>query len=95
MSVAIVLCSGLMGSVAVGGETGAVPVVSRETRTSVAVTIYNQDLALVREVRETPLASGESEIRFEDVASRIDPRTVAVIQDFVRIIDFPPVDDPQ
>lgn len=54
------------------------PVVSRETRKEVSVTVYNQDLGLVREVREFPLASGESVIRFEDVASRIDPRTVAI-----------------
>lgn len=56
----------------------AVPVVGRETRTDVAVTVYNQDLAFVKELRDVSLASGESVIRFEDVAARIDPRTVAV-----------------
>ncbi len=61
-----------------GGAGGSVPVVSRDTRTDVAVTVYNQDLAFVKEIRETPLAAGESVIRFEDVASRINPVTVAV-----------------
>ena len=53
-------------------------VVSTDARKDVALTIYNQDLGLVREIREFPLAAGESLIRYEGVASRIDPRTVAV-----------------
>lgn len=57
-------------------EAGAV--VSLDARKDVALTIYNQDLGLVREIREFPLPSGESVIRYEGVASRIDPRTVSV-----------------
>ena len=55
-----------------------VPVIGRDTRKDVAVTIYNQDLALVKDTREFPLPAGESALRFEDVAAKIDPRTVAV-----------------
>jgi hypothetical protein len=54
------------------------PVVTREARTEIAVTVYQQDLALVRDTREIPLPDGESAVRFEDVAARIDPRTVVV-----------------
>ncbi len=54
------------------------PIVGRDTRKDVAITIYNQDLALVKDTREIPLPSGESALRFEDVAAKIDPRTVAV-----------------
>ena len=39
---------------AVLAETAA-PAISRETRTDVAVTVYNQDLALVKDTREIPL----------------------------------------
>ena len=55
-----------------------VPIVARDARTEVAVTIYNQDLALVKDTREFSLPVGESAVRFEDVAAKIDPRTVAV-----------------
>ncbi len=55
-----------------------VPVVGRDARTEVAVTVYNQDLALVKDVRELTLPAGESELRFEDVAAKIEPRAVAV-----------------
>lgn len=46
-------------------------------RKSVAVTVYNVDLALVRETRVLQLGSaGEGTIRFMDVPSAINPRTV-------------------
>jgi hypothetical protein len=56
----------------------AVPAVGREARTEVAITVYNRDLALVKDTREISLAAGESVLRFEDVAAKIDARTVAV-----------------
>jgi hypothetical protein len=55
-----------------------VPVVDRQARTSVAVTVYNEDLALVKDTRDLALASGEHVVRFEDVAAKIEPRAVAV-----------------
>jgi len=54
------------------------PAVGRDTRTDLAITVYNQDLALVKDTRELALSTGESALRFEDVAAKIDPRTVAV-----------------
>lgn len=42
----------------------------------VSVTIYNDDLALVREVRSIQLDEGVQEYKFVDVASRIDPTSV-------------------
>ena len=42
----------------------------------VSITIYNRDLALVKDVREMGIESGVSELRFDDVAARIDPTSV-------------------
>jgi len=42
----------------------------------VAVTIYNQDLGLVKDVRELDFQKGKSIIKFTDVASQIDPTSV-------------------
>jgi hypothetical protein len=48
-------------------------------RTQVAVTVYNQNLALVREVRNLNIAkTGATFLRFMDVPSQINPRTVHV-----------------
>lgn len=42
----------------------------------VSLTVYNQDKALVREVRMLTLESGISTVSFKDVAARIDPTSV-------------------
>ncbi len=46
---------------------------------SLELTVYNQNLGLVREVRSVPLAAGVNEVRFTDVASQIRPTTVHVV----------------
>ncbi|MBC7186505.1 MAG: DUF4139 domain-containing protein [Calditrichaeota bacterium] len=47
-----------------------------QQKISTAVTVYNNDLALVREARSLELGKGSQEIRFVDVAARIDPTSV-------------------
>jgi hypothetical protein len=47
----------------------SVPVIGRDARTAVAVTIYNQDLALVKDTRAFPIPAGESALRFGDGAA--------------------------
>lgn len=47
-------------------------------QTSVAVTVYNNDLALVRDVRKVKLIPGEQDLQFGDVAERIKPETVSL-----------------
>ena len=42
----------------------------------VAVTVYNDNLALVREVREMEFKRGVSRVEFKDVAAQIDPTSV-------------------
>ena len=42
----------------------------------VSITVYNRDLALVKDVREMDIESGVNELRFDDVAARIDPTSV-------------------
>jgi hypothetical protein len=45
-------------------------------QTDLSVTVYNSDLALVRDVRQIDLPAGESQLRFMDIASSINPATV-------------------
>ena len=46
-----------------------------EDRTAVAVTIYNEDLALVRDQRKVTLESGMQSLAVRDVSARIRPET--------------------
>jgi hypothetical protein len=50
--------------------------VTRDDQREVMVTIYNGNLGLVKDLRETRLPPGVSEVLFMDVAAMIDPTTV-------------------
>lgn len=43
------------------------------------VTVYNQDIALVREERSVAMAAGRSTLRYADVAAQIDPTSVHLV----------------
>jgi hypothetical protein len=45
---------------------------------SVAITVYNNDLGVVRDVRKFNIKDGTSEVRMVDVPSKIDPTTVKI-----------------
>ncbi|MES1152295.1 MAG: DUF4139 domain-containing protein [Dongia sp.] len=49
--------------------------VGTDKQTSIAVTIYNQDLALIRDARKIDLQAGENDIAFIDVSAGIRPET--------------------
>jgi hypothetical protein len=59
----------------------AVPVTTSAVLTAtpgIELTVYNQDLGLVKEVRTLQLLSGTNTLRFSDVASAIEPTSVQV-----------------
>jgi hypothetical protein len=47
-----------------------------EDQTDLALTVYNSDLALVRDVRNVQLPSGSFDLRFMDIAATVNPATV-------------------
>ena len=49
-----------------------------DQRESVAITVYNQNFGLVREIRELDLSRGLIDLEFADVASGIQPETVHI-----------------
>jgi hypothetical protein len=50
----------------------------------VSLTVYNQDLALVKDMRELSFESGRNEIKFTEVAENIDPTSV-----HFQVLNFP------
>jgi hypothetical protein len=56
---------------ALAGETQA----TLADQTGIAVTIYNDNLALVRDARSIPLVAGENDVAFIDVSAQIRPQT--------------------
>jgi hypothetical protein len=51
-------------------------VMAKPAFAEVSVTVYNQDLGLIKDIRELEFQKGRSIIQFTDVASRIDPTSV-------------------
>jgi hypothetical protein len=47
-----------------------------DDQVDLAVTVYNSDIALVRDVRELRLARGVGQLRFMDIAATVNPATV-------------------
>lgn len=64
------------GTAAKPQETTTVASITQDQQRGVSLTVYNQDLGLVKDNREIRLGAGVHEIRFMDVASQINPTTV-------------------
>jgi hypothetical protein len=47
-----------------------------DDQVELGVTVYNSDIALIRDVRNLPLARGTSDLRFMDIAATVNPATV-------------------
>jgi len=45
---------------------------------SLSVTVYNQNLGVIKDIREIEISSGSSEIKITDVAQQIDPTSVHI-----------------
>ncbi len=56
-------------------------------QTSLFVTIYNQDMALVKEKRSVVLPRGESTLAFRDVSGRIIPETALLKSNGLRVVE--------
>jgi hypothetical protein len=64
----------------IDGEPGSEPITSTAAdRSSIEVTVYNDDIGLIKERRTVKAAAGEGELRFSDIAARINPVTVHIM----------------
>ncbi len=68
-----------------GSASGEETVLKIQDDSAIEVSIYNQDLALIKDSRIVNLASGRSSIAFEGVASQMMPETAVVSADGVRV----------
>jgi len=59
--------------------------VSLDDQTGVAITIYNQDLALVRDQRKIPLTAGLNDLAFIDVSAQMRPETALLRVDGAQV----------
>jgi hypothetical protein len=77
LTVAMIVCSSVNSTprAAVARITGQ-DTTTLDDQVELAVTVYNSDIALVRDVRNLQLPAGSFDLRFMDVAATVNPATV-------------------
>ena len=86
----LLLCTALAVGAPLAAQSAIVPVLPSPSRTAqgdVAVTIYNEDRALVQDRRELTLPSGRSRQEFPDVSAQIRPETVTLTGNGIGIVE--------
>ena len=75
-------CMGLSSAV-----SAAENIVGEDKKTELEISIYNNDLALVKEQRKVELKQGVNDIAFEGVASRIKPETALLAAPGIKVLE--------
>jgi len=78
LTLALGTVAGQSGSPAVSATSAAAQDATStlDDQTELALTVYNSDIALVRDVRALQLARGTGNLRFMDIAATVNPATV-------------------
>ena len=82
---ALLLLSALLSTSALAQNE--IPPPSQTAQGNVAVTIYNNDLALVQDTRQIDIPSGRSRQEFPDVSAQIQPQTVTLTGAGIGIVE--------
>src|SRR6478735_5771750 len=61
---------------AIDSSSGQHQTTTLDDQSEVSVTVYNSDIALVRDVRNLQLSRGTGNLRFMDIAATVNPATV-------------------
>ena len=60
-------------------QTSRTQTSTEDEQKDLAVTVYNSNVALVRDVRRVHLPTGELDLRFVDIAASVNPVTVHIV----------------
>lgn len=69
------------------GTASAEPLFLPSTDNNLSLSIYNQNLALVKDIRQAELKAGVNEVIFDGVAQRIQPETAIIYGDAIKVIE--------
>jgi len=84
---ALLLLTTLLAGPAVAQIQAEIPPPSQSAQGQVAVTIYNNNLALVQDQRQLDIPSGRSRQEFPDVSAQIRPETVTLTGQGIGIVE--------
>ena len=69
------------------GVANAEPLFLPSTNNNLSLSIYNQNLALVKDMRQAELKSGVNEVIFDGVAQRIQPETAIIYGENIKVLE--------
>jgi hypothetical protein len=72
---------------AMGALLVATTASAQQATPRLAITIYNNDIALVEDVRNVEIGSGRTRLEFPNVSARIQPQTASLRADAVSIVE--------
>jgi hypothetical protein len=72
----VALCSSWSAPDAAPSRTPGQDMTTLDDQVELSVTVYNSDIALVRDVRRLVLPSGDFDLKFMDIAATVNPATV-------------------
>ena len=72
---------------ALAGTAQAEPLLLKNQGNSLSLSIYNQNLALVKDIRPAALQSGSNEVIFDGVASKIQAETAIIYGDGIAVAE--------
>src|ERR1035438_986929 len=80
LTVRLIAAMVLAGWIASGAAKAQTTVTSTEQdQKELAVTVYNSNVALVRDVRRVRLPEGTIDLRYMDIAAQVNPATVHIV----------------
>ena len=74
-------------SLFISGMAQAEPILLQNKDNNLSLSIYNQNLSLIKDMRKADLKSGLNEIIFDGVAQRIQPETAIIYGDGIKVIE--------
>jgi len=75
------------GIIGIANSCQAAENVLSDSKADLQVSIYNQNLALIKDRRPVSLQKGENEIAFEGVATQIKPETAILYADGIKVLE--------
>jgi hypothetical protein len=86
----VLLCTALAATAPLCAQSAIVPILPSPSRTAqgdIAITIYNEDRALVQDRRDLALPAGRSRQEFPDVSAQIRPETVTLNGNGIGVVE--------
>ena len=77
----------LAGTFLSGNALADEQILLKSNNSKLTLSIYNQDLALVKDIRQADIKAGTSEIVFDGVAQQIQPETAMLYGQDIKILE--------